>query len=209
MPTTRTSRRDNNYFSIHEGITNCEGSVGVEVPHPPVFAPMEPEKYDAILKLSATTGDDLAVAGIELSNVWVLQGGEAALDINGCGQGSKNLVVDGVFGHVVRGVPQGRTVIVIKGGSAVEVRGVVRSRGRLADIIVGDWSDESYSKSRARLELIHEDGDPVRVAYGRSDKPEMSPNCKVLFWLSLGLKLYWWAKYALVKVCPRVFERFK
>lgn len=205
----RTSRRDRNYFSIHDGITNCDGVVGTALPRPMVFAPLEPEKYDAILKLSATTGDDLKAAGIELNNIWALQGRESAVDINGCSASGTNFVVDGVFGHATRGIPPGRAVIIIKGGSAVEVRGIVRSRGRLADVIIGDWSDESYEKSAAKLELFHEDGAPVRVAYGRAFKPTMSPNCKVLFWLSIGLKLYWWSKYALVKFLPQVFGRFK
>jgi hypothetical protein len=205
----RTSRRDNNYFSIYGGITNRDGVAGVDFPRPPVFAPMEPEKYDSILKLSATTGADLKAANIELSNIWALQGREAAMDVNNCAASETKLVVDGVFGHFTRESSQGRAVIVVKGGSTVEVRGVVRSRGRLADVIVGDWSDENYDESHARLELIHEDGGPVRVAYGRATKPVMSSNCKVLFWLSIGLKLYWWAKYALIKFLPQVFARFK
>ena len=89
--------------------------------------------------------------------------------------------------------------VVIKGGCEfVTLQGVlIRPGGGAYEIELGGWSDQSRKKTR-QVHLLHvmrTDGKPVRVVVGNAEKPSVVGwNVKILFWRSLGLKLFVWAK---------------
>ncbi len=190
----QTSRRDNNYFSLSNNITNLTGIAEVPWPDPLVFEPVDFQNYDAILKICDHSSH------INLSDLKVAQGKEAAVDIN---NKVSDVSLQGEFGTIGT---TGNQVITVKGGSHdIKISGIINSRGTVNEVTMGRWADQSYdiTYNVDLSELRRTDGDKIRVIIGRATKPNLGPNCRILFWLSLGEKIYWWAKFILVKLVKK------
>jgi hypothetical protein len=200
----RTSKKDVNYFSISQN--QCEYFSGSgaaqpgQVPTPPVFSPLYPLDYDAILKISNSTD-------IILNDVEVAQGRENSVD---CNNYARNSSVSGLFGV---GGEKGDQVFTIKGGSNnLKFAGTIFSSGKKAHIVIGEWSDQSFETSYNidLSELKTHDGSPVTVivsrvnnpilsAFGKSKDIKFPANFKVLTTISLLEQAYWWIKLFFVK----------
>lgn len=150
----------------------------------------DPLSYDDTLKLSHATN----FIGRRL---WVQGGSENAVDMNRrCGAVR---IEDSTFAG------GGQCAVVVKGGStdiALARVTIVEPKGAY-DIELGGWSDQSDELTRriSLADVRRGDGQPVRVVVGRSERPTIvGGNCRVLFWRSLALKLFWWARYSARKL---------
>jgi hypothetical protein len=150
----------------------------------PAVLGLDPQDYADTLKFSHARHGSAA-------RLVVVGGRENAVDFNrGCAQVRLEdcLLVGG-----------GQCAVVIKGGSS----DITLARVALAEvrgdyeIELGGWSDQSTAPTvRVTLqEVTRRDGRPVRVVVGRAERPTVS-GCRVeiLFWRSVALKAYWWAK---------------
>lgn len=193
---TRTSKADQNFFSIAEN--KCELYSGTDhpvpatIPNPPYFIPSD-EGWDAVLKICDYTSD------IHLDGVVVSQGFENAVDFN-------NRVQFVTLQNVVFGVNKatGDQVITIKGGcSNIGLMGRIFSHGRKADIVLGEWSDQSHDPVHD-LDLsgiVRDDGKPVTVILSRTgDNIKLPFTHKVLVVRSILEVVYYWAKFIWVKI---------
>ena len=207
---TRTSKADYNYYSLTpEGATLFAGSdhaTPTELPpeHGACFLPPSPEEYDAIFKTSR-------IDGVKLTGMLVSQGRENALDAN---DNCRNSSFEGEFGLDGSGRIGGDQIITTKGGCHdIRYAGTLWSKGRRADVVIGQWSDQSQETTHHidYSGLSHADGAPVTFILSRVNSPVMAAlghpkdiklpkNAKVLFWASIGDQIYWWAKFAAVKL---------
>lgn len=205
--TQRTSKTDYNYLSLTpEGATLFAGSDhATPTEMPPawgaVVQPPEPQEFSAILKLSR-------VEALRLYDVQVSQGQENVID---CNSRCSDVAISGMLGQQGQ---IGDQVVTVKGGcSRVAISGVIHSKGRRADCCVGVWSDQSHDTSSNLdfSQLTRADGAPVTFILSRVNSPIMAAlgrpkdiklpkNAKVLFWASIGDQIYWWAKFAAVKL---------
>lgn len=145
-----------------------------------------PTGYDASLKVSDNTSN------LTITGAWVCQGYEDSLNLNDHAS-SNHLAGD----WSTTGAP-GLRVITVKGGSSSNViAGVIHQHGTSEDVKVGDWSDQSYDTSSINdlSGLSMSDSSPITIVLGRAAGTILPPKAKVLFWKSLGLKAYWWAKW--------------
>jgi hypothetical protein len=90
-----------------------------------------------------------------------------------------------------------RYAITIKGGSVARVENVIiwGPRGTEGvDIDIGNYNHVQPNRKTPTSDLVNvtrEDGKPVLVRVGFASKPVIiGGNCKILFWQSLGLKVY-------------------
>ncbi len=85
--------------------------------------------------------------------------------------------------------------------------------GKWVDIQIGNWHDDdpksidenfspwANSSGNEFVNIRRMDGKPVRYAYRFGCKPAFSAsNAKHLWWMSIGLSVYWLAKYAIVRI---------
>lgn len=205
--TQRTSKADFNYLSLTpEGAVLFAGSDHVTptlmpVPNGAIIQPPCPSQYSAILKLSRV--QDLQMYGATIS-----QGQENVID---CNSRCSSVEIHGDFGQAGE---VGDQVVTVKGGcSWVTISGVIHSRGRRADVVTGQWSDQSNETSR-NLDysgLARADGVPVTFIFSRVNSPIMAAlgrpkditlpkGAKVLFWASVLDQCYYWLKFAAVKL---------
>ncbi len=71
------------------------------------------------------------------------------------------------------------------------------------DIDIGNWSTTTPAKTGVVTidHVTRTDGKPVRVRVGWADKPVIiGPKVHILFWQSLGLKIYCLVRRALLKL---------
>jgi hypothetical protein len=200
----RTSRRDKNYVSVNNGTVLFDYGTHVDASQQTLDGDLlvPPNKtYDGTLKFSQTSN-------YKVVSLYAASANESSLDIN---NHCTNLAIQGTLGQVGDVLEH---PVTIKGAadvpdSKIVLTLLIRSRGKNFDVILGDWSDESYNVLRGVVLNIaaHPDGKPIRVVLGRAVKPLMTANCEVLFWWSLGLKIYWWAKWLLVKTVYRWFPK--
>ena len=191
MTKPRTSKRDINYFSIAENLPDRAYSI------PLLLTPYNSESYDSIFKLSKGT-KLLTYSGVVIS-----QGRENVLDCNG---GISNIQIEGKFGEVGQ---TGDQVITAKGGCEDLIfRGEIRSRGKFCDVFLGSWSDENYGVTRKiDLSSLYRANEKISIVVGRAEIPKYDKKyAKILFWKSLGAKIYWWAKFAYVKLLVSNFK---
>ena len=189
-----TSRPDNNYFSIFNGVSNLVGQVGVPVP--PSLTPDNPTQYAAILKLSGVGTNNQAYSLEAVS-----QGAEACCDCNN--------LASGLSIHSAQwGAPgqSGEHIFKIKGGAHdITFSGkVVSTSTKRGDITLGEWSDQSTEPvMRISFSGISTDGGRVlTVLVGHAAWPtpaQLGSCCKVDLIGSIGAKTYWWGKYALIQ----------
>jgi hypothetical protein len=197
----RTAAKDANYLSYNVDTiiwfagTDRETPVDPDTPLPTLI-PTDPKTWDAILKLSGRANTDLYC-------LRVAQGKEAAVD---CNNTTRNCHLEGRFGVTGN---EGEHVIKIKGGShGITLKGRVESTGRKADIVLGEWSDQSSAPVHGLdLSLLrHASGRPLTVILGRVNSPirtiltgrstdiAFPANSRILKWRSLGELVHWWSK---------------
>jgi hypothetical protein len=203
----RTAEVDQNLLSLNTDSIVWFAGTDRETPDPgPLANPLEllppdPKVWDTILKCSGRSSTTLKGAV-------VAQGKENALDIN---NKSSFLSFAGEWGKVGG---DGEQVITIKGGSHdVRISGIVYSHGNRCDVDLGNWSDQSFDTTfNIDLSgLFRFDGGKITVVLGRVDKPfhslfglspniQLSSDCRILFWRSIGEQVYWWVKWVAVKM---------
>lgn len=135
---------------------------------------------------------------VDLHGLKVGQGRECSVDIN---NGSTAVFSDCEFGSSEL---SGHQVFSVKGFSTAVISGNLKGRGKRfkADILIDNWSDQDYRGSRVNLtHARHEDGKPINVVlrYGAS-QVALGENAKVLIKESIGLTVYWWAKWLVRKI---------
>lgn len=202
---TRTSRADQNFLSLSDNeavwFAGTPNEQHGDLPNPITLVPINPQGWDAILKISYSTD-------LHLWNVAIAQGKENVVDIN---RMSSGVAIQGELGL---GGGEGDQVITVKGGSwGIMISGAVHSQGRKATVVVGTWSDQSHDTSH-HLDftgLYRVDGKPVTFILGRVNNPiramlghptdiQLPHGARVLFWRSLGEQAYFWLKLAAVKI---------
>jgi hypothetical protein len=191
----RTSKADKNYLSW-SGDT-LQWFLGTDHPKdcpkvPDELLPVCPEDWDSAAKISNNKWPIL------VKHIVMAQCRENVIDIN---NKAKNIIFHGVFG---REGEVGDQVVTIKGGSGrITLSGVIKSKGRNADLVIGNWSDQSTDKSYDidLYGLYRLDDQPVSVILARVDRGsvKLPINCKILWCKSLAYTAYWWLKLAAVK----------
>lgn len=166
-----------------------------------LIVPFAPKQWETALKISGR--EFLSLRGLRIA-----QCKEAAVDIN---NRAAHITLQGEFGVVGE---EGEQVVVTKGGSHdIALMGPIHSRGRRADVVAGGWSDQSHEPSYNLnyRHLYRATGgtvtfvfgrvkQPIRAALGRAKHIQLPDGAKVLFWRSLGEQVYWWGKWAAVKL---------
>lgn len=153
---------DNNFLSFaHERPLGYKG-VGSLIP---------PQNTDDTLKV---TDCDTGVVEAEV----VVGGREDCLDVNNRCHGIE-IGTDKTIWE-----PRGKYVATIKGGTKdITVRGVVRGHGKVCDVDLGNWSDQSQKVTeRITLDLRHEKGEPITYRVLNAKEPKLigGPYKKVL-----------------------------
>jgi hypothetical protein len=191
MSNPRTSKRDNNYLSI----ANNAASIPYTLPlH---LKPYAPESFDSILKFSKGT-NVLTFDGVKID-----QGSENVVDCNGA---IKNVYIEGTYGEYGQ---KGDQVITAKGGcDGLAFRGEIRSRGNFCDVFLGSWSDENYDVTKnIDLSHLYRKDEKISIVVGRAEIPRYDKKyAKILFWKSIGAKIYWWTKFVYVKLLVSNFK---
>lgn len=95
----------------------------------------------------------------------------------------------------------GKYNITLKGGSHNNLFSglLIKKHGSQVDIEIGNWSDQSDASNafNSFWGVQSEDGKPVTYAYRYGSKPTFHySNVKHLWWRSIGITIYWWAKLA-------------
>lgn len=163
------------------------------MPVPLQLQPDNPAQYDAILKLSDGI-DGRTCPPSSLSGLSIAQGFEDALNL---ANQAHHFMIGGKIGIGAGG----RRVVTMKGGThdnSFEPATQLCSRGQSCDVKIGDWMDQTYDADHDNdlSNLSHQDGKPVRVGCNfRSSNITFGPNCRRLFWYSVGMTAYWWLKW--------------
>lgn len=197
---TSSTRTDVNYLSINDNNVYVlfagrpDFEYLDEFPDPPMMTPRNSLQYASILKICHPW------VPIEIDGLTLSQGHENCIDID-------DKVIHGVkLTNVKFGVDfgAGDQVITIKGNCVnIYIQGVLYSRGKRGgvDVDIGNWCDQTYGMSyNITLDLKHIDGKPVNVRIGRAKDVTLLGECKKMFWGSVGLKIYWWVKWAIRKI---------
>ncbi len=200
---TRTSAADLNLLScsanvwgLNEGGPNALTLSGQPVPLDDALVTPDPQAYSSILKV-CDGSHDLRLSSPNNGVLQIQQGRENALDIN---NRVERVQVYAEFGF---GGGSGDNVLTVKGGSRdIKLWGPIYSRGLNADYVQDAWSDQCADLcSGIDLSgLTRADGQPVTIVLGRfGSKVDRYPaSYRVLFWKSLGYRLYWLGKRAAV-----------
>lgn len=198
----RTSKADSNLFSVSAntfqwfaGTPDVKQADGI--PNPTVFTPKAAEAPSYIWATMLKVCD--GTHSVVLNDLHVAQGDENALD---CNNGVADCQLVGAWGE---GGGTGQQVITVKGGCRnLRIWGIIYSKGLNADYVQDAWADQSQELcSRIDLSaLSRADGQPVTIILGRfgSSIEHYPASYRVLFWKSLGYKLYWLGKRAAVKL---------
>ncbi len=193
----RTSRADLNYLSCSKGVWQAyAGTDHAEAAAPlpsygGVVRPMVPSEWDAVLKIADGT------SGLNLTGLEVAQGRENSIDCNSL---VHDCSFEGDFG--VDG-GEGQQVITTKGGCyRVRYAGVVHSSGNIADVVCAAWSDQSHALTTDidYSGLTHVSGRPLTFVLSRCRRVKLPPRALVLWPKSVGYELYWYGKFAAVKL---------
>lgn len=94
----------------------------------------------------------------------------------------------------------GQYVFTIKGGShynSFHDIAIVKG-GKDVDVEIGNWStfNFDFATNNAFFRISRQDGKPVTYCYRLGCRPTfIESNVKHLWWRSIGLTAYWWAKY--------------
>ena len=148
-----------------------------------IIYPVNPNFFAGILKLCDNSS-------ITLTGLVVAQGYESSVDINN----HATVNISGDFGTDVD--KSGYQIISVKGGSSAVISGVLHGSGNRmdADIIVNQWSDQSYNSSTIDIsQLTHHTGRKIKVVK-RLGGSTVIGECELLVWESIKLTLYWYIK---------------
>jgi hypothetical protein len=161
------------------------------------FAHERPLGYKAlgVLVPPAGTDDTLKITDCDTGRVdveVVVGGREDCLDVN---NRSYDIEI-GTLSTIWE--PRGKYVATIKGGSrSIVLKGVVRGHGKVCDVDLGNWSDQSQKVTeRITLNLRHEKGEPITYRVLNAKKPVLigGPYKKVLSvpgWLRPAFVLFY------------------
>ncbi len=191
-----TQDKDKNYLSFYE-----EGKCSDpdrSAPRSPVssmyevaggvFTPPLAEQFDDIVRLHKATMyhfKDCVIDGQSLNK-------EDGLDLN-------NRCMGNLFERCIIAAGQ-HVAITCKGGSSHNTwrNCVIRGRGKFVDIEFGNHSDQVREKSRDNrlIDVHHEDGKAVRVAWGyNAQRPKIhGGNVKIVWWWVVVLHAYTFLK---------------
>lgn len=94
----------------------------------------------------------------------------------------------------------GRYHLTLKGGSSDNyLKGwTLHNSAKVVDIEVGNWSSGHYGSNKNNVfeEWTKVGYEPITYCYRLGSKPEfVRMNVKHLWWRSIGLTVFWWAKY--------------
>lgn len=139
--------------------------------------------------------------GLEFKNFTIVTGGnEDGVDVSPAN--NKNLFK---YFTVAGGK---RYVLTLKGQSNDNIFEVwvITKPGKWVDVQIGNWSNDdinnfpAYSKNNIFRYWKRLDNKPVRYAYRFGCKPQIeTSNFKHVVWVSIGITLYWYGKFALLK----------
>lgn len=179
---------DNNYFIVSDLFLKEYSDLVVSAPNP--------ADYDDIFKISGSS--NIRVRDCTINP----DGGnrEDGVDIM-----RYSKYIDFQWCKVGAG---GKYAFTVKGGSAhVTIADCEITRGggnwERVDIDIGNWSTTTPAKTGVVTidHVTRTDGKPVRVRVGWADKPVViGGNVHILFWQSLGLKIYCLVRRALLKI---------
>ncbi len=197
---TRTSAADINRLSCSANVWGWdEGSDYATAAEPPPVDGLSLRLADLSVQYSSYLKVCDGSSWVTLSKAVIEQGSENAVDFNA---GASHCAIQAEFGSTGR---VGDQVITIKGGcSHIAIAGTIYSKGREADVVLDAYSDQSAELvSGIDLSgLVRADGQPVTIILGRfGSKVDFYPaSYKVIFWKSLGYRVYWLCKRAAVKL---------
>lgn len=119
--------------------------------------------FDDALKITSRC------TGLNVHAKAILGGVEDALDVNNHATAIK-VIADRWYAF-------GRYIATIKGGASdIFLWGSIVMPGKVVDVDLGNWSDQSQEKTtNVRLHLSRADGTPVTVRVLHADKPELLP----------------------------------
>jgi hypothetical protein len=192
MGMSNSTSIDVNYMSVSntgQWVQDAGSPNPINVPVPTNWdwSNIDGSKYASLLKLSGY------YTGL-LTGLVIPQGKECAVDINN----HANVTVKGFFGSNTA-KPAGDQIFSVKGGSSAVIYGILLGAGgRMnADILVDNWSDQSYNGSTADLSsLVHISGRKINVVKRYfASKVTLGDHAQVLVLMSVGLTVYWWFKW--------------
>jgi hypothetical protein len=177
----------NNIWAMNNG--SPEARV-VDTPTDWNLSNVDGKKYASILKLA----DGVVFTQVGLV---VPQGNECAVDVNNHG----TVDIQGDFGSDNF---DGNQIFSVKGNSSAKIAGILHGSGNRmgADVLVDNWSDQSYSGSTVDLtNAKHSTGRKIAVVkrYGASNVV-LGNNAKIDVLHSIELTVYWWVKWLVRKV---------
>lgn len=176
----------NNTWGLDEGSPNPQPLSGL--PADGKVIPVNRKAYASALKLCDNSV--VTTTGLE-----VAQCNECALDVNN----HATVDVKGTFGSVEK---FGAQTFSVKGGSVAKITGTLRGdRDKGCDVLVDNWSDQSYNSSTVDLTYaVHEQGRKIKVMYRFFASKIIGDNVEKLYLKSAGLTFYWWAKWIIRKI---------
>lgn len=194
---TASVRADVNFYNV--GYLGGITSVVLPQEDTPDLTALDSTQFASTCKISHHTN----VKGADLK---IAQANENSVDIDV----STDVNISGDFGLPDKNGKIGRAdqVITIKGGSsAISISGIIHcqpTRGK-SHVVVGEWMDQSYAMSSdVHLNLKQEDGSPINYTTGWVKPFSVKANgAKWMMWESIGLKIYWIAKY-IVRLVLRI-----
>lgn len=181
--------RDNNFYQLPESDRdyrnlNCD-------PRAQYGGQIDPAAFDDLLKISAKRNVTVHGFVAEAGGLHI----EDGIDLN---NECRNIEL--AYGRV--GAGRKGVAVTIKGGSCeITLRNLhITEPGRGCDIEIGNHSDQSWRKCQGIVleELERADGRPVRVAWGRGDRPTIiGGNVQIAWGRTVLLHLYVYAKHYL------------
>ncbi len=183
------SDTDNNYYQLPESDRDYRNLVCD--PRKDLGGQMDPADFDDLLKISAKR--NVTVHGFKAE-----AGGrhiEDGIDLN-----NECHNIELAYGQV--GAGRKGVAVTIKGGcSEITLRSLlITEPGRGCDIEIGNHSNQSWRKCQGIVleDLERADGRPVRVAWGRADRPTIvGGNVQIAWGRTVALHLYVYAKHFL------------
>lgn len=169
--------KDINYFNVPDGTSLLEGLI---------VSPDNPGQYDDLLKVSGK--QNLVIRDFEVRGVGI----EDGID---CNRLCENVLFEN--GKVDSGKDLAFT---IKGGCRnIHLKNILITRpGNHCEIELGNHSDQSWNKTTGVIleNVRRADGKPVRVAWGRADKPKViGGNVKFCWGWTVLLHFYVYLKH--------------
>lgn len=185
---------DINYISCSNNVWGQDEGSDHSIIIPPISSntqiiPSTPSSYASALKLA-----DNSV--ISLSGMEVVQCTECTVDINN----HTTANISGTFGTTTPNI--GNQTFSVKGGSTAIINGTLKGIGnRGCDILIDNWSDQSYNGSTVDLtNAVHEEGRKLKAIYRFFASTIHGTNVDKLYFKSTYFTCYWWLKWIVRKI---------